>query len=72
MAEADNLVLVSLRRLDEMLDRVIDAVCDLKTRVSDLGEKVARQGLARPGSIGVRTGSRRASTRRLELAETPH
>ena len=35
------LILVSLRRMDEMLDRLVDSVADLGRRVTSLGTKVA-------------------------------
>jgi hypothetical protein len=45
--EPDNIVLTMLRRIDEKIDRVIEDVRDLKTRVTNLEE-----GLAKVDRIG--------------------
>ncbi len=39
--QADNLVLVLLRRMDEKLDRVLDDMRDLKVRATGVEEGVA-------------------------------
>ena len=39
--EPDNIVLIQLRRMDAKLDRLIDDVHDLKTRVSGVEENLA-------------------------------
>lgn len=73
--EPENLVLIYFRRLDEKLDRVIDDVGDLKVRMTDLEEKVARVDLAIAG-INRRMDRVEARLdrieRRLDLVELPH
>jgi hypothetical protein len=46
MAEPDNIILAMLRKLDEKLDRVIDDLRDLKTRMTNVEEKVAKLEVA--------------------------
>ena len=39
--EPDNMVLISLRRLDEKVDRLIDEVRDVKVRMTGVEEGIA-------------------------------
>ena len=51
MAEPDNIVLVYLRRIDEKVDRVIDDVRDLKVRMTEVEERLARVELSIAGYL---------------------
>ncbi len=67
-AEPDSLVLIYLRRIDEKVDRLIEDVHDLKSRMTALEENLA--GVQRRIDrleLGVEL-----IERRLDLVDTPH
>ena len=75
MAEPDNLVLVYLRRIDQKVDRLIDNEQDLKIRMTDCEERLAKVELSIAG-INRRCDRIEARLdrieRRFDLADAPH
>ena len=73
--EAESMVLVYLRRLDEKVDRLIDDMRDLKIRVTNLVENFAKIELSIAG-VNLRLDRVEARLdrieRRLDLVELPH
>ncbi len=67
-AEPDSLVLIYLRRIDEKVDRPIEDVHDLKSRMTALEENLA--GVQRRIDR-LELGVERIE-RRLDLVDTPH
>ncbi|MFC5504705.1 MULTISPECIES: hypothetical protein [Hyphomicrobiales] len=73
--EPDNIVLVMLRRMDAKLDRVIDDVRDLKVRMTNVEEGLAKVELSIAGVNrridGVEARLDRIE-RRFDLVDMPH
>ena len=67
-AEPDSLVLIYLRRIDEKVDRLIEDVHDLKSRMTAL-EEILAGFQRRIDRLELRV---ERIERRLDLVDTPH
>jgi uncharacterized coiled-coil protein SlyX len=80
--EPDNFIFQDFRRMDAKLDRIIDDVSDLKTRVTGWEERSARMEIAiEDVELSIAGANRRIDRvelrlglieRRLDLVDAPH